>query len=454
VFTNAIAMFLDDFLPPPPILIGHYQGLDFFAEGRGFALPRVRDMLTEDPDRYSDLCGRTVGLVMPLLDWSGQKLPFCVTACIDDQVAAAAWAGTITSRETGAQGCNVSFGLRPAFGGKGLATILTAIAYQQCLDDAPYLEFVNVHTEAGNQGARALGAKIGLHRAEMFDRQTRGRTPRLYVAYRAPAAVVTARCAEILAAAGVHVRPPSDHLAGRRQVPNVQPRGARPPSIAALLPPFQGPSMISSPFPIPKAAATPARAASSTAPADNQALRNALAGPHGLLPGIALVENALVTATRASPTDAPFPLVGEEARIYHEGTTAAYVHSLEMVSSDCLRELLNSLGQTPESEADLTSQNQIIAEALFGQFGVTSGAEVIEKCLAVATRAKHADAPFPMNAEQGAVWHRAQRTAYQYVLEMLCTDRLKQMAPQFSALVFQPDTPDLANDEAPAAPSM
>lgn len=448
-------MLLDDFLPSPPILLGHHQGLDLFAEGQGFALPRVRDMLAGDPDRYSDLCGRTVGLVMPLLDWSGQKLPFCVTACIDDQVAAAAWAGTITSRETGAQGCNVSFGLRPAFGGKGLATILTAIAYQLCLDDAPELEFVNVHTEAGNQGARALAASLGLGRAEMFDRQTRGRAPRLYVAYRATAAVVTARCAEILTTAGVHVRSPSRHLVGPPHASNVQPRAALPPSIAALLPPFQGPSMISSPFPIPKAAAAaPARAASSAARSDNQALRNALAGQHGLLPGIALVENQLATATRAAPNDVPFPLVGEEARIYHEGTTAAYVHSLEMVSSDCLRELFNSLGEAPDDVAALISQNQIIAEALFGQFGVTSGADVIEKCLAVATRAEHADAPFPMNAEQGAVWHRAQRTAYQYVLEMLCTDRLKQMAPQFSALVFQPDTPDVASDEAPAAPSM
>lgn len=439
-------MLLEKFPPPAPILIGHYQGLDLFAEGRGFALPRVRDMLAEDPDRYSDLCGHTVGLVMPLLDWRGQKLPFCVTACVDDQVAAAAWAGTIISRETGAQGCNVSFGLRPAFGGKGLATILTAIAYQQCLADAPDLEFVNVHTEARNAGARAIATRLELCRAEKFDRQTRGRTPRLYAAYRAPAAVVTSRCDEILATAGVHVRPPVRRSAGRPQTSNVQPRATLPPSIAALLPPFQGPSMISSPIPIPKSAVAPVPSASSTASIDNQALRNTLAGQHGLLPGIALVENQLATATRAAPEDVPFPLVGEQARIYHEGAKAAYVHSLEMVFSDCLRELLNSLGQAPDSDAALHTQNQLIAEALFGQCGVTSGAEVIEKCLAVATRAAHADAPFPMNAEQGAVWHRAQRTAYQYVLEMLCTDRLKQLQPRFSTLVFQPDTPDAIDE--------
>jgi hypothetical protein len=67
VFTNAIAMYLNQFQPPSPILIGHHLGLDFYAEGQGFALPRALDMLAEDPEKYSDFRGRTVGLIMPLL---------------------------------------------------------------------------------------------------------------------------------------------------------------------------------------------------------------------------------------------------------------------------------------------------------------------------------------------------------------------------------------------------
>jgi len=446
-------MYLDQFQPPHPILIGHHLGLSIYAEGQGFALPRVREMLSEDPDRYSDLCGSTVGLVMPLLDWRGQRLPFCVTACIDDQVVAAAWAGTITSRETGAQGCNVSFGVCPEFSGKGLATILSAIAYRQSLADAQYLEFVNVQTEAGNLGARAIATRLELRRAPMFDRETRGRAPRLYVTYRAPADVVTGRCIEIVTDAGVDVQLPLARSTSRRST-EVQPRPSLQPSIAALLPPFKRANMITSPFPIPKAPAAPARVAATTARTDNDTLRNILAGPNGLLPGIALVENQLTTSKRAAPADVPFPLVGEEARIYHEGALSAYIHSLEMVSSDCVRELFNSLGPVPGDEAALVAQNQLMAETLFGKCGVTSGADVIEKYLAVATRAEHADAPFPMNAEQGAIWHRAQRTAYQYVLEMLCTDRLKQLVPQFAALVLEPDGPDLADDDAPAAPAM
>lgn len=444
-------MYLDQLQPPPPTLISHYLGLALYAEGQGFALPRVRDMLTDDLERYSDLCGHTVGLIMPLLDWRGQKLPFCVTACVEDQVVAAGWAGTVTSRETGAQGCNISFGVRPAFAGKGLATILSAIAYLQCLRDAPELEFVNVQTEAGNVGARAIATRLALRRTCEFDRETRGRAPRLYVTYRAAADVVTARCIEIFAEAGVNIDIPRRRSEWRRRGPEVQPRVALPPSIAALLPPFKGSSMTNLPFPIPHSVLAPARAARGSARADNDVLRNALAGPHGILSGIALVENQLVTSTRATPADAPFPLVGEEARIYHEGSISAYVHSLEMVSSDCVRELFNSLGPVPGDDAALDAQNQLIAEALFGRYGVTSGADVIEKCLAMATRAEHADAPFPMDTAHGAIWHQAQRTAYQYVLEMLCTDRLKQLAPQFASLV-QPDAPDLVDDDVLATP--
>lgn len=340
-------MYLDQFQPLPPVLIGHHLGLDLFAEGQRFALPRVRDMLADDPDRYSDLCGRTVGLIMPLLDWYGQMLPFCVTACIDDQVVAAAWAGTIISRETGAQGCNVSFGVRPAYGGKGLATILSAIAYQQCRGDAPDLEFVNIQTEAGNQGARAIATRLELQRASIFDRETRGRAPRLYVAYRAPADVVTARCIEIVTDAGVNVYLPPPRSARRPRRPEAQPRASLQLSIASLLPPLKGSNMTNSTFPIPKAIAAPVRSATTTARTDNDTLRDSLSGPCGLLRGIALLEKKLASSKRAAPEDAPFPLVGEEALTYHQGATAAYAHSLEMVSSDCVRELFNSLGRCP-----------------------------------------------------------------------------------------------------------
>lgn len=447
-------MYLDQSSPATPILVGHHRGLNVYAAGQGFAMPRVRDMLASDPERYSDLCGRTVGQIMPLLDWRGRKPPFCVAACQDNQVVAAAWAGTITSRETGAEGCNVSFGVRPAFGGMGLATFLSAIAYLQCLADAPEIEFVNIQTAEGNLSAGAIATKLQLHRAPAFDRETGGRTSRRYVTYRASADLVTARCVEILKAAAVDVQLPQCLSASGNRVLKVQPRMTLPPSIAATLPTFEGSIMSASPYPVSAAAAAPVRVAGSSALSNNETLRGALAGTHGLLSGIDLVEKQLATAKQADPSHVPFPLVGDVARVYHAASVSAYVHSLEMVSSECLRELFKELGPVPESDADLLAQNRLMADALFGTYGVTSGADVIEKCLAVAARAEPADAPFPMTAEQGAIWHGAQRTAYQYVLEMLCTDRINALTPQFAALISEAAAPEPADDEAPAAPAM
>lgn len=453
-------MYLDQLLPPDPVRIGQYRDLTLFAEGQGFALPRVRAMLSGDADRYSDLCGRTVGLVMPLLDWRGRDLPFCITACDGDEVVAAAWAGTVTSRETSAVGCNVSFGVRPDFAGQGLATILSAIAYHQCAARELMLEFVNVQTEAGNDGAQAVADRLLLARAPSFDRKTAGATPRLYVTYRSPEHVVAARCADILAAAGIDVHQAFHRARTGRRLKAVQPRFPLHPSIAALLPPPQGSTMSHSQAPAAHVTAT-ASSTTSKARTDNDVLRNALAGPHGLLPGISLVEKQLAVARRALAADAPFPLTPAEAQLHHKAASSAYTHSLEMVSSDFLRELHSKLAPIPPSaEADdqvetaLAAQNAALTDALFGKYGVTSGALVIEKCLATASRAEHVDAPFPLDHAQAALWHRAQQAAYLYVLEMLCTDSLKRLEPQFPLPADRADPAAAADDEPAPAPAM
>lgn len=48
-----------------------------------------------------------------------------------------------------------------------------------------------------------------------------------------------------------------------------------------------------------------------------------------------------------------------------------------------------------------------------------SGEAVIEACLAKALKADHADAPFPFDEQQAALWHQAQAAAYQHALEMM-----------------------------------
>jgi len=48
--------------------------------------------------------------------------------------------------------------------------------------------------------------------------------------------------------------------------------------------------------------------------------------------GARIIEAALAKAQRADPADAPFPLVGEEAALWHRAQASAYQHALEMMA--------------------------------------------------------------------------------------------------------------------------
>lgn len=45
--------------------------------------------------------------------------------------------------------------------------------------------------------------------------------------------------------------------------------------------------------------------------------------------------------------------------------------------------------------------------------------DILEAKLKTALKANPADAPFGLDAEQAAIWHQAQASAYQHALEML-----------------------------------
>lgn len=47
--------------------------------------------------------------------------------------------------------------------------------------------------------------------------------------------------------------------------------------------------------------------------------------------GTRLIEECLAKARRADPGDVPFPLVGDQARLWHSAQVAAYQHALEMM---------------------------------------------------------------------------------------------------------------------------
>lgn len=47
--------------------------------------------------------------------------------------------------------------------------------------------------------------------------------------------------------------------------------------------------------------------------------------------GTRVIEECLARAIRADPGDVPFPLLGDEARLWHAATASAYQHALEMM---------------------------------------------------------------------------------------------------------------------------
>lgn len=47
--------------------------------------------------------------------------------------------------------------------------------------------------------------------------------------------------------------------------------------------------------------------------------------------GTKLIEECLAKARKADPGDVPFPLVGDEARLWHSAQATAYQHALEMM---------------------------------------------------------------------------------------------------------------------------
>lgn len=47
--------------------------------------------------------------------------------------------------------------------------------------------------------------------------------------------------------------------------------------------------------------------------------------------GTAIVEEALEKSLKADPLDAPFPLMDDDARLWHQAQAVAYQHALEMM---------------------------------------------------------------------------------------------------------------------------
>ncbi len=54
----------------------------------------------------------------------------------------------------------------------------------------------------------------------------------------------------------------------------------------------------------------------------------------GVKEGLHIIEAALAKALKADPNDAPIPLHGDEARIWHTAQAGAYAHALDMLNAE------------------------------------------------------------------------------------------------------------------------
>lgn len=74
-----------------------------------------------------------------------------------------------------------------------------------------------------------------------------------------------------------------------------------------------------------------------------------------LVQGFDVIEKAMKASASGDLTQAPFPLVGDEARAYLSGLTAGYLHALEMCNASTFKPLLETSFVPSQAESILPS---------------------------------------------------------------------------------------------------
>lgn len=87
--------------------------------------------------------------------------PFCFTATLQGQLAAAAWATHIRAKN-GNEGCNLAYALVNDAEGQGLAKLLVALAFQVLFNELPEVGFVNIQSRALNVRSSFLAKSYGM----------------------------------------------------------------------------------------------------------------------------------------------------------------------------------------------------------------------------------------------------------------------------------------------------
>lgn len=147
-----------------PVLCTCYNGFDIYFEGYGWELPRTDQMMDGlEESRYADICGEDIGAVADE-GWQFMAEPVCFTAANKSgKVVAIAWAAPMRTEEKSI-GCNLTYAVDVEYEGRGLAKLLTALAFLAADPMYPKMQFANVESRIDNQGSIALVTSFGFNR--------------------------------------------------------------------------------------------------------------------------------------------------------------------------------------------------------------------------------------------------------------------------------------------------
>lgn len=145
----------------------------------------------------------------------------------------------------------------------------------------------------------------------------------------------------------------------------------------------------------------------------NQMLNSALNGKSGIVCSIGLIEKAYKKACEAKTEDAIFPLVDEDASIYHYANRAAYGNVLSMMAAIPRNTNFDELSHPlPEIFKKITAGIKNI-ERLY-----SSSIEAAKYMWPVEEIA-YSGFPILLNDAKAGLWHKTQAGAYNYALEMI-----------------------------------
>lgn len=144
-----------------PVLCAKYDGFDICLEGYGWELSRTDKMMEGlENSRYADICGADIQ-TMAGVGWQFIADPVCFTAANQERtVIASAWAAPMCTEDKHT-GCNLTYAVDKKYEGRGLAKLLTAIAFLAADQMHQEMKFGNIECRSDNEGSIALARSFG-----------------------------------------------------------------------------------------------------------------------------------------------------------------------------------------------------------------------------------------------------------------------------------------------------